>query len=88
MKRLPENELAKLLSVAEAFRRENPDLGQSGYVTIFEDKATGWKRTLERVNTEAPGAYAVSSDGRVYLACGGDSRHGAAEYQKVGSTTG
>ena len=35
-----------LLELAEAFRQAHPKLAKHGFVLIFEDEVTGWKRRL------------------------------------------
>lgn len=66
-----------LLALAAGFRKANPQLAERGFVTIYKGTVTGWKRTLNRPNTEVPGAYAVGADDRIFRACGGDHEHGA-----------
>ena len=66
-----------LLALAAGFREANPQLAGHGFVTIYKGTVTGWKRTLNRADTEVPGAYAVGADASIFRACGGDEEHGA-----------
>lgn len=66
-----------LLALAAGFREANPQLAEQGFVTIYQGMVTGWKRTLNRPDTEVPGAYAVGADASIFRACGGDEEHGA-----------
>lgn len=72
-----------LLEQAESFRQAHPKLAKHGFVTIYEDEVTGWKRTLQHPETEVPGAYAVGVDSTVFLACGGDRIGGARSCQQI-----
>lgn len=66
-----------LLALAAGFREANPPLAEHGFVTINDGTVTGWKRTLNRPDTEVPGAYAVGADSSIFCACGGEKEHGA-----------
>lgn len=66
-----------LLALAAGFREAHPQLAEQGFVTIYKGMVTGWKRTLNRPDTEVPGAYAVGADASIFRACGGDEEHGA-----------
>lgn len=66
-----------LLALAAGFREANPQLAEHGFVTIYKGTVTGWKRMLNRPETEVPGAYAVGVDARIFRACGGNHEHGA-----------
>lgn len=66
-----------LLALAAGFREANPKLAEQGFVTIYQGSVTGWKRSLNRPDTEVPGAYAVGADASIFRACGGDCEHGA-----------
>lgn len=66
-----------LLALAAGFREANPQLAGHGFVTIYKGMVTGWKRMLNRPETEVPRAYAVGADASIFCACGGDDEHGA-----------
>lgn len=71
-----------LLELAEAFRQAHPKLAKHGFVLIFEDEVTGWKRRLLHPETELPGTYAVGVDSTIFQACGGDWM-GARSYLQI-----
>ncbi len=72
-----------LLELAEAFRQAHPKLAKHGFVLIFEDEVTGWKRRLLHPETELPGTYAVGVDSTIFQACGGDWMGGARSYLQI-----
>lgn len=58
------------------FRKERPDL-KNGYVVVFDNTLTGWTSTTENPQGFAPGCKAISDNGLVFLATGGDEHNGA-----------
>lgn len=72
-----------LLALATGFREANPQLAGHGFVTIYKGMVTGWKRKLNRPETEVPGAYAVGADASIFRACGGEHEHGARAFIAV-----
>jgi hypothetical protein len=55
----------------------------AGVALICDGKAYGWKNYLRDPQHEIPGVLAVSGDGRVYEARGGNEQDGAAEWVEV-----
>lgn len=65
-----------LRALAAGWRAKHPQhLG--GVVLIWGGVAYGWKNELRDAAHEQPGAYAVDTDGHVYVAQGGDDYSGA-----------
>lgn len=48
-----------------------------GYVVIFEGRPVGWKRYLDNPQGWEPGCLAVSPEGDIYQAVGGNDYDGA-----------
>ncbi|MBS0045138.1 antirestriction protein ArdR [Shewanella sp. M16] len=69
--------LAKnLREIADKWREENPD-HQDGVVLIWQGSVYGWKNSLRDPAHEQPSAFAVDSEGHVFIAEGGNSYDGA-----------
>ena len=67
--------LEQAIKLAEAYRREEGQDG--GIVLVYAGQVYGWKNELRDPQSERPGALAVSADGRVWLAVGGNDQDGA-----------
>lgn len=67
------------LNAAKAYRDEEKHPG--GVVLVWDGQAYGWKNELRDPQHERPGALAVGSDGRVWLAYGGNDQDGAKSWE-------
>lgn len=74
----PEN-----LRAIAAEARAKDSLPKGGYVLIFDGEAFGWKGALDRAETVRPGVFAVSENGTIFEAFGGDEETGAEAFRKV-----
>lgn len=54
-----------------------------GYVVIFNGQVAGWKRYLDNPQGWEPGCLAVSPEGDLYLAVGGNSYEGALAWKPL-----
>ena len=73
--------LEQAIKLAEAYRREE---GQDGdIVLVYAGQVYGWKNELRDPQSERPGALAVSADGRVWLAVGGNDQDGAKSWESA-----
>jgi len=61
----------------EEYRASFLNKPSTGYVLVFEHEIYGWKQELGNPASEQPGAFAIDSDGRKWVATGGDSYGGA-----------
>lgn len=71
--------IEQAIELAKSYRR---DEGQGdGIVLIYAGQVYGWKNELRDPQSERPGALAVSDDGRVWLAVGGNDQDGAKSWE-------
>lgn len=56
---------------------------KTGYVVIFNGTVAGWKRELDNPQGWEPGCLAVSPEGDIYQAVGGNEYDGAEDWQTV-----
>lgn len=66
-----------ILDAANQWRIDNPG-HDNGVVLIWNNQAYGWKNALRDPQHERPGALAVTVDGQIYKAEGGNDYDGAA----------
>ena len=72
-------------AAAARWRAANPG-HDHGVVRVYEGCVYGWSASEPGPpNTERPGALAVASDGRVWLAVGGTDQDGAESWRGVGA---
>nr|WP_289073832.1 hypothetical protein [uncultured Halomonas sp.] len=63
-------------ALANAYRANNPhEVG--GVVMLIKGNVYGWKNQLRDPRSEVPGAVAVSSEGQIFVAAGGNDYDGA-----------
>lgn len=65
-----------LVLVAQKWREANQEY-KGGVVLVWQGAAYGWKDKLRDPAHEKPGAFAVDSDGHVFIAQGGNGYDGA-----------
>lgn len=65
-----------LVLIAQKWREANQEY-KGGVVLVWQDSAYGWKNKLRDPAHEKPGAFAVDSDGHVFIAEGGNEYDGA-----------
>lgn len=65
-----------LRKTVKQWRTANLDR-RGGVVLVWQGEVYGWKNQLRDASHERPGAYAVDEAGNVFIAEGGDDRHGA-----------
>lgn len=65
-----------LVLIAQKWREANQEY-KGGVVLVWQDAAYGWKDKLRDPAHEKPGAFAVDSDGHVFIAEGGNEYDGA-----------
>lgn len=64
--------------------RQGSDCERSlGYVVIFNGSVAGWKRELDNPQGWEPGCLAVSPEGEVFQAVGGNGYDGAQVWQRL-----
>lgn len=80
--------LSRRAAAAAAWRKENPEMADCGWVLFHRGKVTGWTRELE--DKEAyrwvPGVMAVGVHGAnaaIYQATGGNEAAGATEWSLI-----
>ena len=73
--------LEQAIKLALTYRREEQQEG--GIVLVYAGQAYGWKNELRDPQSERPGALAISADGRVWLAMGGNDQDGAKSWEKA-----
>jgi hypothetical protein len=72
--------LMNYISIARDYREQCKDLRERnlGIVLVnIHGKVYGWKNQLRDPHSETPGSVAVTMDGRVFEAAGGDYYQGA-----------
>ena len=77
-----QHSIAELRNIASEWRQNNQE-HTGGIVCIWERSAYCWKNELRDPNHERPGVYAVSEDGQVFIAQGGDYSNGAKQWVEV-----
>lgn len=75
-----------ILEVANQWRIDNPG-HEDGVVLIWNNQAYGWKNTLRDPQHERPGVLAVTLNGLIYKAEGGNDYDGAAFWFTVNGIT-
>ena len=64
---------------AAEFRQQN-NLSPDGYVLFHEGEPCGWVKTLDHPQGWVPSCIALSADGEVFVAVGGNDQDGAREW--------
>lgn len=73
------HKLEQAIEQASAYRRDENATG--GIVLVWAGQVYGWKNELRDPHSERPGALAISADGLVWLASGGNDQDGAKSWE-------
>lgn len=65
------------------YRNLNPDIPEGGFFLFWDWRIYGWQKDLRDPSNEKPGAKAVSENGEVFIAKGGDDIRGADRWEKA-----
>lgn len=70
--------------LAAEWRAEQTELARHGFVLIYRRAVTGWTATLEGTAGQwCPGVRAVSVNGAIHVAAGGDEQRGAERWDQL-----
>jgi hypothetical protein len=75
-------EIETLQKTAQHWRESN-QCHQGGIVLVWQGAVYGWKNELRDPQHEQPGAFAVDSAGKVFIAEGGDPYNGAIRWSPL-----
>lgn len=78
--------LKRRAATAAAWRAENPEMENRGWVLIYRAKPCGWTHALDNAKSWCPGVMAVGVGGideAVYQATGGNDDAGATEWSAI-----
>ena len=73
--------LEQAIKLAQAYRLK--EQRQDGVVLVWDGQVYGWKNELRDPQHERPGVLAVSADGRVWKAVGGNYQDGARSWERA-----
>ena len=67
--------------LAKQWRSEHPEL-KGGWVVVYANAVTGWKKDLRDPGEEIAGVLAIGENEEVFVAAGGDEQLGACRWEK------
>jgi len=70
--------------IAREYRRDHMNGRAYGVVILHEGEVAGWMNELRSPDGWVPGAIAIDSDGKEWIATGGDEYNGAQEWESTG----
>ncbi|WP_409286863.1 antirestriction protein ArdR [Pseudomonas guariconensis] len=74
--------LESMRLMATQWRTRNQEYS-GGVVLVWENAVYGWKNELRDAHQERPGAYAIDTDGAIFIAAGGNKNAGAERWDTV-----